>query len=59
MVAELFGSRAGLGRLISQSADTFNMPELFAGVIVLAVAGITMTAGFTWLERTLVPWTKD
>jgi NitT/TauT family transport system permease protein len=59
VVAELFGSRAGLGRLISQSADAFNMPELFAGVIVLAVAGIAMTAGFTWLERKLVPWTRD
>jgi NitT/TauT family transport system permease protein len=59
VVAELFGSRAGLGRLISQSADAFNMPELFAGVIVLAVAGIVMTAGFGWLERRLVPWTQD
>jgi NitT/TauT family transport system permease protein len=59
VVAELFGSRAGLGRLISQSADAFNMPELFAGVIVLAVAGIAMTAGFGWIERRLVPWTRD
>ncbi len=57
--AELFGSRAGLGRLISQSADAFNLPELFAGVVVLAVAGIVMTAGFGWLEKRLVPWTKD
>lgn len=59
VVAELFGSRAGLGRLISQSADAFNMPELFAGVIVLAIAGIAMTAGFGWVEKKLVPWTKD
>jgi len=59
VVAELFGSRAGLGRLISQSADAFNMPELFAGVILLAIAGIAMTAGFGWLEKRLVPWTKD
>ena len=59
VVAELFGSRAGLGRLISASADAFNMPELFAGVVVLAIAGIVMTAGFTWLEGKLVPWTKD
>jgi NitT/TauT family transport system permease protein len=59
VVAELFGSRAGLGRLISASADAFNMPELFAGVVVLAFAGILMTAGFTWLESKLVPWTKD
>jgi NitT/TauT family transport system permease protein len=59
VVAELFGSRAGLGRLISQSADAFNMPDLFAGVIILAIAGIVMTAGFTRLERMLVPWTRD
>jgi len=59
VVAELFGSRAGLGRLISQSADSFNMPELFAGVVVLAAAGIVMTAGFSSLETRLVPWTKD
>ena len=59
VVAELFGSRAGLGRLISQSADAFNMPELFAGVVILAFAGIVMTAGFGWLEQRLVPWTRD
>jgi NitT/TauT family transport system permease protein len=59
VVAELFGSRAGLGRLISQSADAFNMPELFAGVVVLAFAGIVMTAAFGWLEGKLVPWTRD
>jgi len=59
VVAELFGSRAGLGRLISQSSDAFNMPDLFAAVVILAVAGIAMTAGFTRLERRLVPWTRD
>jgi NitT/TauT family transport system permease protein len=59
VVAELFGSRAGLGQLISASADSFNMPNLFAAVIVLASAGIAMTAGFSWLEKRLVPWTND
>src|SRR6266700_7877935 len=56
----LAGLKLGIGRgLISQSADAFNMPDLFAGVIVLAVAGIAMTAGFGWMEKKLVPWTKD
>jgi NitT/TauT family transport system permease protein len=59
VVAELFGSRAGLGQLISQSADSFNMPNLFAAVVLLATAGIAMTAGFSWLEKRLVPWTRD
>ncbi len=56
VVAELFGARAGLGQLISQSAETFNMPNLFAGVTVLAVAGIAMTSGFARLEQKLLPW---
>ncbi len=56
VVAELFGSRAGLGELITQSAETFNMPNLFAGVIVLAVAGIAMTAAFGRIERRIVHW---
>ncbi len=47
---------AGLGQLISQSAETFNMPALFAGVTLLAAAGIAMTSGFSWLERRLLPW---
>ena len=56
VVAELFGARAGLGQLISQSAETFNMPALFAGVTLLAAAGIVMTSAFSWLERRLLPW---
>jgi NitT/TauT family transport system permease protein len=56
VVAELFGARAGLGQLISQSAESFNMPNLFAGVTILAVAGIAMTSGFGWLEQKLLPW---
>ena len=59
VVGELFGSRAGLGRLIAQSAEAFNMPELFAGVVVLATMGIVLTAGFHALENRLVPWTRD
>jgi len=56
VVGELFGARAGLGYLILQSAEVFNMPRLFTGVVILAVAGIGMTAGFHALERALVPW---
>lgn len=59
VVGELFGARAGVGFMILQAAEAFNMPKLFAGVIVLAAAGI----GLTWLcqlaERRLVPWNRQ
>ncbi len=59
VVAELFGARAGLGQLISESSETFNMPNLFAGVCLLALSGIALTVGFTSLERRLFPWREE
>jgi NitT/TauT family transport system permease protein len=56
VVGELAGARAGLGFLINNASQVFNMPQLFAGVIVLAAAGIALTAAFQRLERILVPW---
>lgn len=59
VVGEMFGSRAGLGYLIIQSAEVFNMPRLFVGVVVLAAAGILLTAAFQLLERRLVRWNYE
>lgn len=59
VVAELFGARAGLGNLISESAANFDMAGLFGGVLVLAAAGIMLTAVFRWLEHRIVPWHGD
>jgi len=56
VVGELFGAKAGLGFLITQAAEIFNMPQLFAGVVVFAAAGIVLTGAFQALERRLVPW---
>jgi ABC-type nitrate/sulfonate/bicarbonate transport system permease component len=56
VVAELFGSRAGLGFLLSQASDAFNMPLLFVAVTILAVTGMTLTWFVGWLERLLLPW---
>jgi NitT/TauT family transport system permease protein len=58
VVAELFGARAGIGFMIQQASEVFSMPRLFAGVLVLAIAGIALTSMFSRLERVLVPWNR-
>jgi NitT/TauT family transport system permease protein len=58
VVAELFGARAGIGFMIQQASEVFSMPRLFAGVLVLAIAGIALTSLFSRLERVLVPWNR-
>lgn len=56
VVGELFGANAGLGYLINNAAQIFNMPDLFAGLMIFAIAGISLTAGFRKLEHRLIHW---
>jgi NitT/TauT family transport system permease protein len=56
VVAELFGSRAGLGFLLAQASDAFNMPLLFVSVVLLAVTGMALTWLVGAVEKMLMPW---
>jgi NitT/TauT family transport system permease protein len=55
-IGELFGSRDGLGYLISMSSQSFDVPGMFVGVLVLAMSGIAATAAFEYLEKKIAPW---
>jgi NitT/TauT family transport system permease protein len=56
VVGELFGANAGLGYLIYTSGQTFDVPALFAGIVCLAIGGISLTWALQALERRLVRW---
>ena len=56
VVAELFGSRAGLGFLIMGASQTFDMGALFVAVLILALAGVLSTEAIKLLERRIAPW---
>jgi NitT/TauT family transport system permease protein len=56
VVAELFGSRAGLGYLILVSAQTFDAATLFVSVLILAASGVLAVELLKWLERRMAPW---
>jgi NitT/TauT family transport system permease protein len=51
VVAELFGARAGLGFLILTSAENFDTPALFVGVIILAIVGVVSVSLLKWIEE--------
>ena len=55
-VAELFGSTAGLGNILIKAQASFNMPVMFASVIILTVIGITLTSAAGYLERRIQRW---
>lgn len=56
IVAEWAGASVGLGRAILLSSNDFNQPAVFAGVLVLALMGIGLTAVVTWLEKRFLYW---
>ena len=55
-VAEIFGSTAGLGNILIKAQSSFNMPVMFASVIILTVVGITLTHTAGILERRMQRW---
>jgi NitT/TauT family transport system permease protein len=55
-IGELFGAREGLGYLISISGQTFDIPGMFVGVLILAISGVVSVALFQYIERRIAPW---
>lgn len=55
-VGELFGAREGIGFLISISAQVFDIPALFVGVLILAIAGVLSVKILSIAEMKIAPW---
>jgi NitT/TauT family transport system permease protein len=56
VVAELYGSTAGLGYLIFQAGAGYDTSMIFVGVVILAFAGIILNSLLRLLERRVAPW---
>jgi ABC-type nitrate/sulfonate/bicarbonate transport system permease component len=59
VVAEFFGTRAGLGYMILVSSQLFDTSALFVAVVILAGAGILSVIVLQKVERWLAPWRED
>lgn len=56
VVSETVASNNGLGQMMSQAQSQFNVPLVFAGLIMLAVEGIAMYAIMAWIEKRSTRW---
>ena len=50
MIAEMYASRTGIGHLIANWGENFQLPQLFAGVILLAAVAIAFNETVRLLE---------
>jgi NitT/TauT family transport system permease protein len=56
MIAEMYASRTGIGHLIAGWGENFQMPQLFAGVIMLATVAILFNETVRFLEVRCSTW---
>jgi len=56
VVAEMIGARAGLGQFVIVAGQTYQLAEMFAGLILLGIMGVLMDQLVEYLMRIIVPW---
>ena len=56
VISETVAANSGLGFMMSAAQSQFNVPLVFAGLVMLAVEGIAMYAVMAWLEMRMTGW---
>ncbi|SAL54901.1 ABC transporter permease [Caballeronia humi] len=56
VAAEMIGARSGLGFYTLNSQETFQIPDMYAGIVLLALFGLAINQSLSLLERRLLRW---
>ena len=56
IAAEMVGAKAGLGYLITYAQYNFQIPDMYAGIITIALVGLAINAVLLLAERRLSRW---
>ncbi|GAA4144782.1 ABC transporter permease [Actinomadura keratinilytica] len=56
VLSELVGSTAGIGAQLIGAQRDFDLPAMWAGIVILGVLGLLFNGAFVLLERRLLAW---
>ena len=56
IVGEFYAASEGIGFAISQAGDTYRLPDMFVGILILSMIAVVLTELMRKLELTLAPW---
>ncbi|RZS82799.1 NitT/TauT family transport system permease protein [Motilibacter rhizosphaerae] len=59
LAAEMGGAKAGLGYDIIRTQQNFEIPNMYAGIITIALLGVLINAALVRLERRASRWRDD
>jgi NitT/TauT family transport system permease protein len=56
VVGEFVGSNSGIGYVMQRSIGTFDLPTMFAALVILALLGVILFWVVDCIERLVIPW---
>src|SRR4030081_3469700 len=56
VVGEFVGSNSGIGYVLQRSIGTFDLPTMFAALVILALLGVVLFWVVDRIERFVIPW---
>jgi NitT/TauT family transport system permease protein len=56
VVGEFVGSNAGIGYVLQKANGTFDLPLMFAALVILSMVGVLLFLVIELIERWLLPW---
>src|ERR1700744_2050278 len=56
VVGEFVGSNSGIGYVLQRSIGTFDLPTMFAALVILALLGVVLFWIVDRIERFVIPW---
>jgi len=56
VAAEMLGAEYGIGAYILEAGSLYDLERLFAGVVILSLLGIAVSAAISFAERRLLSW---
>jgi ABC-type nitrate/sulfonate/bicarbonate transport system permease component len=59
IVGEFFASSEGIGFAIAQFGDTYRLPEMFVGIIILSLIAVALTEALRKFELIIAPYRAD
>lgn len=58
VAAEMIGAHSGLGFLILNSQEVFQIPSMYAGILLLALLGLLLNYVLSVIEKRMTRWRK-
>jgi len=58
VIAETVASNSGIGNLMMIASSSFDVPLVFAGLLILAVLGVALYLIFSFIEVRVTGWTR-